>query len=401
MQNTILNKIDSLIKIKITGKNIDKFINRLYKNNIELYDVNKINRNCITIKIMETDFEKVKKIKTIYEINELESYGLIKIKKIINKNRFMIIFLLFSYFLIMFLSNIIFNVEIIHSSKDIRNLINTELKKYGIQKYNLKKEYNELEKIKNKILENNKEKLEWISIENIGTKVRVKCVERILNSKEKIYPYQNIVANKDGIIKKIEADDGFIKVEINDYVKKGDILISGEIYNPNGKYLGLSSAVGDIYAEVWYKVNITYPIIYYNKEYTGKTINSYDFIFLNNRYAFTKNSFKDSDINDKKIITNTILPIGIVKSTKKEIKITDVINTYETAIIDAEKFARDTINETLSEKEKILSQKTLSFLKKDSTIEVDIFFSVMEKISEPVEINEKDYVENNKEEKEE
>lgn len=401
MQNTFINKLDSIIEISITGKNIDRFISRLYKNKIEIYNINKVNRNKAIIKINYNDYKKIIKLKTIYEVNEINIYGIIKVKKLINKNRFMIIFLLFSLFLIMLLSNIIFNINIVHSSSEIRKLISSELKKYGIQKYNFKKEYAELQKIKNKILKNNKDKLEWLEIENIGTTVRVKCEERIINSTEKIYPYQNIVATKDGIITSIEADNGFIKYEINDYVKKGDILISGEIYNPSGKFLGLTSALGDVYAEVWYKVHITYPLIYNSTDYTGKKINSYDLIFLNNRYSLNKNTFKNSDVKDKVIIKNDIFPISIVKSEKRELNTIDSVNTYETALIEAENKARNTIKERLGEKEKILSQKTLSFLKKDSTIEADIFFSVAEKISKIVEINEKDYKLKLEEEKEE
>ena len=398
MQNTFINKLDSLIKISVSGKNIDRFINRLYKNKIEIYNINKVSRNKAIIKINYSDYEKVNKIKTIYGISEINTYGVIKVKKIINKNRFMIIFLLFSLFMIMFLSNIVFNINIVHSSSEIRNLINDELAKYGIQKYSFKKEYDELQKIKDKILKDNKDKLEWLEIENIGTTVRVKCEERIINSEEKVYPYQNIVATKDGIITNIISDSGFIKYEVNDYVKKGDILISGEIYNPSGKFLGLTSAVGEVYAEVWYKVHITYPLMYSSKEYTGNKSNSYDIIFFNKRFSFSKEKFKNSEIKDEVIIKNNLLPISIVKSEKKELKKTDSVNTYETALIEAENKARNTMEERLSGKEKILSQKTLSFFKKDSTIEADIFFSVAEKISKPVEIKEEEI---QKEEKEE
>ena len=392
MNNEILNKFESYIKVKIEGRNIELFIKRLYKNNINIYDMKKINRNKIIIKIKYCDYDKLIKLKTIYEINSINTYGVINIKKLINKNRFIIISLLFSFIFIMILSNIIFRIDIIHSSSDIRSLINNELSKYGIKKYNFKKSYNDLKKIKDNILKDNKDKLEWIEIENIGTTVRVKCEERILNDKEEVYKYQNVVAKKDGIIKKIIAKDGFINYEINDYVKKGDILISGEIYNPSGKFLGLSQAIGEVYAEVWYKLKIEYPLIYSEKKYTGNTDTNYEIIIFNNRYGIGNNKFKNSDIQDEVILKNPLLPIKFVKSTKKEIVVDENINTYETALIEAQEEGRRTMEERLGENEKILYQKTLSFLKKDSTIETEIFFSVMENIAQNKEIFEKDYI---------
>ena len=44
LENSNLKKYENIIKIKIIGKNIDRFLNRLYKSNIELLDIDKINR---------------------------------------------------------------------------------------------------------------------------------------------------------------------------------------------------------------------------------------------------------------------------------------------------------------------------------------------------------------------
>ena len=39
MKNTFLNKIDSIISIKITGKNVYNFINKIIKNKINIYNL--------------------------------------------------------------------------------------------------------------------------------------------------------------------------------------------------------------------------------------------------------------------------------------------------------------------------------------------------------------------------
>ncbi len=86
MKNKIIYKLKSKIKLKITGKNINRFIIRLNNNNIEILKSNQINKEQIELIIYEKDLEKVDKLKTIYNIEKKEEYGLIKIKKKLKTN---------------------------------------------------------------------------------------------------------------------------------------------------------------------------------------------------------------------------------------------------------------------------------------------------------------------------
>ena len=86
MKNTFINKFKSSILIKVTGKNIERFIKRLISHKIEILDLKYIKYNEIIIKIYKKDYKKIKEIKTIYDIFIVDSYGFIKIKKIININ---------------------------------------------------------------------------------------------------------------------------------------------------------------------------------------------------------------------------------------------------------------------------------------------------------------------------
>ena len=86
MKNKIIYQLKNKIKISITGKNINRFIMRLHNNNIEILKCNHINKEKINIIIYEKDYEKLEKIKTIYNIEKLNTYGMIKIKKKLNLN---------------------------------------------------------------------------------------------------------------------------------------------------------------------------------------------------------------------------------------------------------------------------------------------------------------------------
>lgn len=388
MENREIYKLKNQIKIKITGKNIDRFIKRLYKNNIEILSLRYSDRKSIIITIYYKDYDNVLKLKSIYDIKKIEYGGLIKFKKFIYKNRFLILSLLLGYFLIIFLSNIIFEVQVIHSSKEIRQLVINELEKYDVKKYKLKKSFSKLSKISNNILKSNKTKIEWIAIENIGTKVQVKVEERKLNSKTEEYPMQNIVATKSGIIKKITAKNGVIVKNINDYVVKGDVIISGEIMDTYGeKILDKVSAIGEVYAEVWYTIDMEYPLIYTKDIKTNREKKVYEIQFLNNKFSlFDFNKYEHSIDNSKVILSNPLLPLKLLKTYKQEITKEDNVYFPEEALIKATKVAREKLEKQLDKDEHIIKEKKLSFYQKDSKIIVEMFYSVYESIGEPSEI---------------
>ena len=148
MKNKIIYKLKSKIKLIITGKNTNRFIIRLNNNNIDILKSNQINKEQIEIIIYEKDYEKVEKLKKIYNIDKIEEYGLIKIKKEINKNKYIIISMILGYALLIFLCNIIYEIDIIHNDEETRNFIKQELKQYGIKEKTIKKSYKELSKIK-------------------------------------------------------------------------------------------------------------------------------------------------------------------------------------------------------------------------------------------------------------
>ncbi|MBQ7140703.1 MAG: sporulation protein YqfD [Bacilli bacterium] len=388
MENRFLNRYENIIKIKIKGKNIDRFLNRLYKSNVELLDIDKINRKEINLKIYLKDYEKVLNLKSIYEIEIINEYGLIKFKNIIKKNKLLIILILFGYFFIMFLTNIVFEVQVIHSNSNIRNLIIKELDKYGVKKYTLKKSFNKLEDISKKILDSNKDKLEWLEIEVNGTKIIVKVEERVLNPEEKTYPKQDIVASKSGIIMSVKSSEGVIVKNTNDYVSKGDVIISGKImdtYQENIK--SIVSAKGRVYAEVWYTVSMEYPLIYSKDTKTGKEKNIYKIQFLNNKISlFDFNKYKNSIDKEKIIFENKLLPFKLLKVKSSEVSRIDNVYTFEEGLIEAEKVAIEKMKAKLDEDEYIIKQKKLNFYQKDSKIVVEIFFSVCERIDLAQEI---------------
>ena len=382
MKNSFLFKIKSSITLNIKGKNINRFLNKLIKNNIEILEVNNISYKEVNIRVYKSDIETIYKLKTVYDLNEINQSGLIKIKKIINVNKILLFFLFLGIIGLVILTNIIFDVEVVHNKKEIQELLISELKKYNISKYNFVKSFNDVENIKKEILNKYKDKLEWIEIERVGTKYIIRVEERKIPLNIEDGQNRDVVAKKSAIIKTIIADNGVVVKNINDYVKKGDVIVSGSIYL-NESLKSVISANAKVYGEVWYKTNVEIPFIYYEENYTSNINKVLTLKFLNKRFElFNFHKYENKKIEEMNIVKHLFLPISFVLETQREIKKTDKIYTIDEAIDIAKQKSIDAINSKLNDKEYIISSKNLKVEIKESKIVLEMFFSVYEDITD-------------------
>ena len=381
----MIEKLISKISLNIKGKNINRFIKRLRTKKIEILSLKYKNPNEADIIIYKKDYETVLKIKSIYDVTELDVFGLIKIKRKIKISKHLIILTIIAFAIFLFFTHVIFDVEVIHSNKDIRNLLLNELKDEGIKKLSFKKSYNEISKIKEKILNKYPDKIEWLEIEENGTKYTVRVEERTIVKEDENNTPRNIVAGKDGVLKKVIAEKGDIVKDMNDYVKKGDMIINGELIF-NEKVTGKVRAEGKAYAEVWYVTKTEYPFATYTETETGKTKDIYAIKFLNHTLEFTLHKFKTKKIEEEDIVKHSLIPIKLVKQKQKETKVTDQILTVEEAIDKAKEKAENDIKKNLSKDEYIIRSKYLKSTVKESIVEVEMFFAVYEDITDYAEI---------------
>ena len=380
MKNSLTDKLQNKVKLNIKGKNIERFIKRLKTNKIDLLKIEYIKYNEINITIYQKDYDKVLELKTIYEMDKVDIYGIIKIKKVINTYKYILIFIALGILLIIFLSNIIFNVQIIHNDSEIRNFLLNELEKYGLKKYRFKKNYQEIQEIKNNILNEYKDKIEWLEIEESGTSYIVRLESRIIPNNEVNNNKQNVVASKSAVIKKIIAENGEIVKNINSYVNKGDIVISGNIYL-NDEVKDTVKAEGKIYGEVWYNVNVSYPYIYSEIKELDNYQEIYVLKLFDKTLEFTFNKFEDKRIEEEKILFHPFLPFSLVKQKQKEIETISLVLTSDEAKDKAIEEAIKKMEEQLDEDEKVIDYQILKENIKEDKVVLDIFFTVYENIT--------------------
>ena len=390
MKNTFLNKIESSVRVKITGKNVNNYLKRLIANKIDLIDLKYNSHNEAVVTIKYSDYLKLKTIRSIYDVKITNTYGKLRIRNKLKRSYILLSSIILGIALIIFLSNIIFSIEVIHTNKSVIELVGNELNKNGLKKYTFKKKYKDIKKIEDKILNDNKDKLEWISIEIVGTKYVVRIEERKIKNENNDNIYQDIVASKSGVIKKIIALSGEKKYEIDNFVSKGDTIIKGAITKPNNEVI-LTHASGLVYAEVWYQISVEYPYQYKEEILTGNKKNIYYLKFINKRLElFNFKKYKNFQKEPKILLYNSIIPISLVKEKQYEVNIIDEIYTTEEVINKAITLAESRL---MSSNKKIDKIDKVSIIKKeeyDSKIKLDLFISVIEEIGEVKILNEEE-----------
>lgn len=373
----------SKYKVAIEGKNPDYFINELIKNNIYIYDLEKEYKKLIIV-ISLDDYNKLKKIKTSYKFYIIDSYGVVKFKYLVKKYLFFLICMFLGICLNIFLSKLIFDVEVVHSNRYIREIVYNNLRERGIYKYRFKVNYLEKEKIIKEILKKESNDIEWLEIEEIGTKYIVKVEQRKKNKEEEECVPRNIVAGKDAFILEIQADVGEVVKKKYDYVKKGDIVISGIIHNKEEE-VSRKCATGKIYGEVWYKVNLEIPMEYKEEIVTGKEKNTFEINFLNKNISLF-NNFKTYKKNSTFLIGSNLLPISLNFTKYLE---TDV-KMYKYNLFNVDDYALELaskkIKNKLGTRGEVVSKKVLKKSIKKSKIIIEVFVKVKEDITDSVEI---------------
>lgn len=230
-----------------------------------------------------------------------------------------------------------------------------------------------------------REDVAWVGMEIKGTNLIVDVVKadekpEIIDENE----YCNIIASKDGIITKVEAQNGTPIVKAGDTVKKGDVLVQGWI---EGKYTEnrYVHAEGKITAKVWYSAK---EKVYYNQTYenqTGSKEKKYSININNFKINFFKtlSKFENYDtistVKKLRITSNFYLPIEIIENEnleKQKVQVTyDKNEAKEIGITNL----KGKLEEQIENKNNI-SNIYVNTNETDEYIEVEVIYEVLENI---------------------
>ncbi len=202
--------------------------------------------------------------------------------------------------LINFLASFIWSIEITGNKELEQDFIEETLAKNGISTGVFKYRIDTDSVVTAMMLQ--VDKIAWISIDVRGTKVRVDIRERkdVPAMVPRDIPCE-IIARKDGIIRRVIAKEGIEAVSEGDTVKRGQILISGRlpVKGEENKFK-LVHAMGIVEARTWYEAEA--PVILDKTERlrTGRVITDSSLILFSRKLDLfhRKNIFKDYSVSE-------------------------------------------------------------------------------------------------------
>ena len=381
----LFNYIIGYIRISVEGYYIERFINICRNNKIVIWNLKRDKNVKLELNIGIKDLKRLRRIvrQTKCKMKIIRKSGLPFLFNRYKKRRIFLVFLLLIVILLAISSNFIWNIEIVvENNEEIQNIYNDVINN-GISIGKCKSKINTKEVI-NKI-RLNRDDIAWMGIELKGTNAIVKVVKA--TSKPEIIDendYCNIVSNKQGVVTKINAQNGTIAVKVGDTVNIGTVLINGWM---EGKYTGIRyvHAKGDIEAKVWYTERKKIEYNTTERRETGNVENKYKVKINNFEINLSKrlSKFQIYDTIDTekkfKIFSDFYLPILLIKTTNKEVIEEQKKYTIEEAKnIGVDELQKE-LDDEIENKEKIVN-KIINTYEKEDGIEIYVTYEVLENI---------------------
>jgi similar to stage IV sporulation protein len=163
----------------------------------------------------------------------------------------------------------------------------------------------------------------WIGVDKKGTAITITVIDSTKPEQKPLEGPRHLVAKTDAVITRIVAENGRPKVERNDRVRKGDVLISGILGDGNHNKLVVSK--GKVMGLVWHEFRIASPLSTRTRSFTGVSQDRTFLIFGNRALqisGYKGQSFTSSQIRTtmhRTQIFNRLFPLGTMKEHELEI----------------------------------------------------------------------------------
>lgn len=381
----LLNYILGYVNIKVEGFFIERFINICISKKILLWNMKREKSTILYANIGIQDYKKLKNIakKTKTRISIQSKKGMPFLLHRYRKRKIFVGLLAIIFIALFMMSKFIWNIEVKGNTRISKIEILEELSKNGLKIGTYKGKIN-ANSVINKI-RLDREDIAWIGIDIEGTNAIVEIKEtskapEIINENE----YCNIISNKEGMITKINVQNGTAVVKEGDIVKEGDTLVLGYL---EGKYTGIRyvHAKADIEAKIWYSKKEKVFLKQQIQVPTGATEEKYTLNINNFKINFYKtlSKFKIYDTieteNKFKIFSDFYLPISFVKKINKEQEKVQKKYSLEEAKTVGIKELQEELDKEIENKENIVN-KNINTYEQEDGVDIYVTYEVLENI---------------------
>lgn len=387
----LLSYIAGYMRIAVEGYFAERFINMCTQKNILLWNTKKMGSGIFKCNISIQDFKRLKEIsrKTKCKVTIKKKKGLPFFFERYKKRKILAFLIMLLVVIMIAMSNFVWNIEIECDDEIDKNEIMDIINRNGLEIGKIKTDVDP-----NKIVRSiryEREDIAWVGVTFNGTNATVKIIKaeekpEIINPNE----YCSIISNKEGIVTKINVQNGLPAVKVGDLVKKGTILVNGWL---EGKYTGIRyvHATAEIEAKVWYSKNVRINKKQEISVKTGNEEKKYSIKFKNFEINLFKTLSKfqnyDTIIEYKKlkIFSDYYLPIELKLTQNYEIEKQQIVySTNEIKDIYGKKIEQE-IEEQIKDATKIVD-KQVNIKEEKDYVDIEIIYEVLENIGKEEKI---------------
>ncbi|WP_126427742.1 sporulation protein YqfD [Brevibacillus marinus] len=278
MRNQLKEWVQGHVTVTIRGKRFERLLNLAVRKGVQIWNVRRRGQEEWQCDMLVSDYLRLRPLlrETGCRSHLLSRQGMpFLLVRLRQRAGFTVGFFLFFLSLYM-LSSLIWSVEVIGTETIWPEEVRQAAQKIGIKPWAWKAKLKEPQILQAQLAEMLPE-ASYVGVELRGTKAIIQVVEKEQPDPPKVYSPRHLVARKKAVIHRIQAEAGRVMVNVNQFVNKGQVLISGMIGNNARR--GLVAARGKVEGEVWYVADVSVPLQQTSYSYTGEQQTSYHLLF--------------------------------------------------------------------------------------------------------------------------
>ncbi|WP_054956662.1 sporulation protein YqfD [Paenibacillus dakarensis] len=383
--------IRGYLKLTVRGEHVEAFINALVETGIPVWEVKPTGADSAEFKLLLKDFKGLRPLlkRTGCRTRIQERYGFpFRVLRLLKRKVFVGGIVMF-FAILLVLSSMVWNVSVEGNEKLASEDVLEAAKQEGIYPYQWIFRLKSLDKLSTN-LSVRLPGTSWVGVERNGTRIRIHIVEASVPKKPELLSPRHLVSTSDAVITQIYAEKGIPKVQINNRVKKGQVLISGIL----GDEENTKSVVakGKVKGLVWHEYQIEVPLVKTRKVYTGGTYEKSYLVFGDRAvqlWGYGKSPFEKHEIltlYDPLTWRSRALPMGWMTEKVMEVNETKVTVTEEEARKEGLDRAFRDILAKYGPETRLVSQKILHDNKENGKVYMKVLFEVEETISKELPI---------------
>ncbi|WP_059102661.1 sporulation protein YqfD [Shouchella shacheensis] len=387
MRNDYLVGMQGYVRVEIEGRYPEQVLNACMKQNIHIWNVSHVEANKLRFYVQ---LKAVKELKPILKQTECkvrfkERRGVpFFLRKMGTRSGFAVGLLLFLGLMLM-AANMVWGIQVKGASPSVEEELRKHVDEMGIKPGAFRFSLPAPDEVQRLITEEIDEAT-WIGVRKKGTTFEFEVVEQVRQEREELLSPRDLVASKKAVIQQMFVEDGHAVKNQNDFVEKGDVLVSGHIGREGHEQTVAAKAT--VIGEVWYTSTVSVPFENTFTSMTGEqktkrmlSVGGFDLPF----WGFRDPGYEESETFESETDAHLFgyrLPLQLKKAEERETLSFTRTYTEEEAINVAKERAREELKGKLPDDAEIKSEHILQEAVEHDKVQVRIHYQVLEEITE-------------------